>query len=103
MSTLALPLPTSSQPHLVQTCQLEGQTYVFEFDWNSRSDRWTLRLSNSDGTRILDGAILCCGVDLLRTVPSTLSYAPPGTLYLGGGIDPTLDTIGGVSLLYEES
>ena len=103
MATLVLPLPTTYEPHLVQTTQLEGQSYVFEFNWNSRTDRWSFSITNIDGTRILDGALLGMGVDYLRTVPSTLSYVPPGKLGLVGPDDPTIDTIGNCFLLYIES
>lgn len=103
MALLSIPLPTPTEPHLSQTTQLEGQTYVFEFNWNSRTDRWTFGLTNSDGTRILDGALLGIGVELLRTIPSTFDYVPPGILYLVGDDDPTLETIGNVSLMYDES
>ena len=103
MATLSLPLPTSDEPHLVQTTQLEGQTYLFEFNWNSRTDRWSISIVNSDGTRILDGAILAVGTDLLRTIPNTFSYVPPGTLYAAGDDDPTLETIGNSFLFYVES
>lgn len=102
MARLSVPLPTSNEPHLVQTTQLEGQSYVFEFDWNSRIDRWSVNITNSDGTRILDGALLAVGVDLLRTIPNTLPYVPPGELYIAGNDDPTLDTIGDVFLIYDE-
>lgn len=103
MATLSLPLPTRNDPHLVQTTQLEGQSYVFEFNWNSRTDRWTLSLTNTDGTRILDGALLAVGIDLLRTVPNTLAFVPPGNLYVGGADDPTLETIDTAYLFYVES
>ncbi len=103
MALLSIPLPTSEEPHLVQTTQLEGQSYVFEFNWNSRIDRWTLHLKNIDGAAILNGALLCIGVELLRTIPSTLGYVPPGILYVAGADDPTLDTIGESFLIYEES
>lgn len=103
MATLSIPLPTSTETHLVQTTQLDGQSYLFEFDWNSRTDRWSFNLSNTDGTRILDGAVLVIGIDLLRTVASTLDYVPPGVLYVAGADDPTLDTIGGVFLFYDEA
>lgn len=103
MAHISLPLPTSEQPHLVQTTQLEGQSYVFDFNWNSRTERWTLGISNTDGTRILDGAVLAIGVDLLRTVPNTLDYVPPGNLFVAGDDDPSLETIGDVFLIYTES
>ena len=103
MATLSIPLPTSEEPHRVQTTQLEGQSYVFEFNWNSRIDRWSLGIKNIDGTPILDGALLCIGVELLRTVPNTLTYVPPGILYVAGPDDPTLATIGDSFLIYEDS
>jgi len=73
---------------------------VFTIDWNSRTDRWTVGLRDEDDTEIINGALLCMGVDLLRTVPSTLDYVPPGQLWLGGADDPTIDTMNAVTLFY---
>ena len=101
ISTISL--PSTSEPFVTQTVSLEGQSYVITFDWNSRTDRWTVHLSTEAGQAILNGAILEIGVDLLRTLPKSLSYIPPGQLYLGGTDDPTLDTIGEVSLFYVPS
>jgi len=70
---------------------------------NSEADRWTLHITTADGTRILDGALLAMNVDLLRTIPATFAYVPPGTLFLGGVDDPTLDTIDNAILFYAES
>lgn len=95
-----LPLPTRDEPNVTQTTSLEGRPYVFTFDWNSRTNRWTFALATESGTRILDGALLCIGFDLLRTVPNTLDFVPPGSLYLVGPDDPTLETIGDCDLLY---
>ncbi len=103
MAFLSIPLPTSDEPHLVQTTQLEGQSYIFEFNWNSRTDRWSFCLTHVDGTSILNGAILCIGVELLRTLPRTRTRVPPGILYVAGSDDPTIDTIGQSFLIYEES
>ena len=100
---LVIPLPTKDQPFTSQSVPLDGRTYLFTFDWNSRTDRWTLSLSTEDETEILNGALLCMGVDLLRTIPATLDYVPPGQMYLGGDGDPTLETIGNVSLFYIEA
>ena len=97
---LNLPLPTSDEPVLTQVVQLEGRTYRFTFDYNARTDRWTLNLTTESGVSVLAGAVLVLGIDLLRTVPSTLSYAPPGQLYVVGADDPTLATIGTVNLIY---
>ena len=98
-----VPLPTSAQPFLTQSTSLEDQSYKITFDWNSRSGRWMMDISTEDGDSVLSGAALVIGVDLLRTVPSTLATAPPGNLILVGLDDPTLETIDTVSLVYVPS
>jgi len=103
MAQFSIPLPARDEPHRIQSTQLEGQTYTFEFNWNSRTDRWSLSIANTDGTRVLDGAILAMGIDLLRTVPGTFAHVPPGILFVGGEDEPTLETIGNHVLIYEES
>jgi hypothetical protein len=101
MATISsIPLPTSDEPYLSQSTSLEGRSYKLTYNWNSRSDRWSFSIATEDGERILDGALLQIGVDILRTIPATLDYVPPGQLYLVGEDDPTLDTIGTVSLIY---
>ena len=100
MPVWSIPLPNETTPSVTQSVSLSGRTYVFGIDWNSRTDRWTIMLTTEDGTRILDGALLCMGVDILRTIPSTLDYVPPGQLWLGGDDDPTLETTTGVTLFY---
>lgn len=100
---LSIPLPTSDDPFTEQSVSLDGQTYLMTFDWNGRTDRWSMALSTENGDAILNGALLCMGVDILQTIPSTLDYAPPGQLWLGGDGDPTLDTIGNVTLFYVEA
>ena len=100
---LSIPLPTKNEPFVEQSVSLDGRTYLMTFDWNSRTDRWSLTLSAERGDAILNGALLCMGVDLLRTIPTTLDYTPPGQLWLGGDGDPTLETIGNVSLFYIEA
>jgi len=100
MAIWSIPLPDETAPHVAQSVALSGRTYVFGIDWNSRTDRWTVRLVDEDGTRVIDGAILGIGVDLLRTVPSTLDHVPPGQLWLGGDDDPALETTKAVTLFY---
>jgi len=99
----AISLPTSTEPFITQTVSLEGRSYVMTFDWNSRIDRWSFSIATEAGQDILNGALLQVGVDILRTVPNTLDYVPPGQLFLAGRDDPTLATIGDVSLFYVPS
>lgn len=101
--TFVIPLPDATEPDITQTVSLEGRTYVFTFDWNSRADRWSLSIATDDGVEILSGALLMLGVDILRTIPSTLDFVPPGQLVAGGIDDPTLETMGGIALFYEPS
>lgn len=98
ISTISLPSP--SEPFVTQTVSLEGRSYVLTFDWNSRIDRWSFSIATQAGQDILNGALLQVGVDILRTVPNTLDYVPPGQLYLAGRDDPTLDTINAAALFY---
>jgi hypothetical protein len=100
MANWSIPLPDETEPSVTQSIELSGRTYVFSIDWNSRTDRWTVGLVDEDGTRVIDGAILGMGVDLLRTVPSTFDHVPPGQLWLGGDDDPTLITTNAVTLFY---
>lgn len=100
MATWSIPLPDETTPSVTQSVSLSGRSYVFGIDWNSRSDRWTVRLATEDGTQVINGALLGMGVDLLRTVPSTFNHVPPGELWLGGDDDPTLETTRAVTLFY---
>lgn len=97
---LVIPIPDATEPLITQTVSLEGRAYIFRFDWNSRSDRWTLSLSTEDGDDILSGAVLVLNLDLLRTIPSTLDYVPPGQLIAGGVDDPNLETTNEMALFY---
>ena len=99
----SIPLPTTAKPFTAQSTSLEGRSYKLTFDWNSRSDRWSLDMATEDGDAVLNGAVLVIGIDLLRTVPSTFDHVPPGQLFLAGTYDPTLETIGDVSLIYVPS
>lgn len=98
-----IPLPDPSRPRVTQSVTLEGRSYVFSFVWNSRTDRWSLGIATEDGDQIINGALLQVGVDILRTIPATLDYVPPGQLYLAGDNDPSLTTMSGVSLFYVPS
>jgi hypothetical protein len=98
---VSIPLP--AQPLMTQSTSLDGRSYKLTFDWNSRTDRWSFGIATEDGDAVLNGATLAIGVDLLRTVPGTLATVPDGQMYLVGTDDPTLETIGDVSLIYVPS
>jgi hypothetical protein len=100
MANWSIPLPDETNPSVTQSIELSGRSYVFTIDWNSRSDRWTVGLVDEDGTEVINGALLCIGVDLLRTVPNTFDHVPDGELWLGGDDDPTFGTMKGVTLFY---
>jgi hypothetical protein len=100
MAAWVIALPKADEPAVTQTAELDGASYVFTFDWNSRTDRWTMRLDTQGGDPVLHGALLCKGIDLLRTIPATRANVPPGQLVLGGTDDPTLDTTNTVTLFY---
>jgi len=100
MANWSIPLPDETTPAVSQSVSLSGRTYVFSIDWNSRTDRWTVGLAGEDGTAIIDGMLLGMGVDMLRTIPSTLDFVPPGQLWLGGDDDPVLGAMNTVTLFY---
>lgn len=93
-----VPLPTTAQPLRVQKTSLDGTPFTLRFDWNSRTERWSFSLYLDDGTPLLLGGVLVAGVDLLRTVSDDLR--PGGQLMIVDFTEPTLDTIGNVSLIY---
>jgi hypothetical protein len=100
MPVWSIPLPNETEPSVTQSVELSGRSYVFGIDWNSRSDRWTVGLVDENGTDVIHGMLLGMGVDLLRTVPSTLDHVPPGQLWLGGDDDPSFGTMNAVTLFY---
>ena len=100
MALWTIQLPDETEPSVTQSVSLSGRSYVFTIDWNSRSDRWTVGLADIEGTEIFSGGILCIGVDLLRTIPSTLDHVPPGSLWLDGIDDPVFGTMNAVVLYY---
>lgn len=101
VAVFTIPLPDSTTPSLVQSVSLDGRTYTFAFDWNSRTDRWSLSIANEGGgAGVITGTLLQTATDMLRHVPGTLDTAPPGQLYLAGPDDPTLESIAQYTLYY---
>ena len=98
MSVRKIQTPTSEQPLITQQINLSGTPYSMLFNWNSRTDRWSVSIFLVDGTPLLTGATLVAGLDLLLTVSS--DDRPGGMLVVVDDYDPTLDTIDPVSFLY---
>ena len=84
-------LPTPDQVLLTQTVQLDGESYVFEFDWNTRMGVWVLNILSSTQERILDGIVLVPNFDLTRNIAAN---TPPGVLFLFSPSEQTPDREG---------
>jgi len=85
---------------------LEDVTYFFEFNFNARSERWSMNIFDSDNNLLLAGISLLYNVDLTgRFVNEEL---PPGRFILYDTEDanksPTRNELGTrVKLLYNEA
>jgi hypothetical protein len=81
---------------------LEGVAYTFKLSWNVRTETWMLSIAALDGTAIIDGVAVTCGVDLLRGC--VVTGRPPGLLFAaptdGDITRPAIDGLGSRVLLY---
>lgn len=57
---------------------LDGSDFLLEFRYNQREDRWYFDVSLTDGTVLVRGVKVVCGVPLLRRYAD--SRLPKGTL-----------------------
>lgn len=102
-------IPTNSSGTIreyTETIALEGVVYSFKFSWNTRTETWYLSIYARDGSPIIEGIAITCGVDLLRG--SVVAGKPPGLLIAvptdGSTIRPAIDGLGSrVQLYYRES
>ena len=102
-------IPTNSNGTIreyTETIALEGVAYSFKFSWNTRTETWYLSICALDGTAIIEGIAITCGVDLLRG--SVIAGRPPGLLFAGptdgSTVRPAIDGLGSrVQLYYRES
>ena len=102
-------IPTNSSGTIreyTETIALEGVAYSFKFSWNTRTATWYLSIYALDGTAIIEGIAITCGVDLLRG--SVVAGRPPGLLFAGptdgSTVRPAIDGLGSrVQLYYRES
>lgn len=98
-------IPTNSSGTIreyTETIALEGVAYSFKFSWNTRTATWMLSIYALDGTAIVEGIAITCGVDLLRG--SVVAGKPPGLLFAaptdGSPVRPAIDGLGSRVLLY---
>lgn len=91
-----LALPTFSDPFYSYTITLEGKPYLFEFRYNQRESAWYLDVAEVDGTVLVRGVKLVCGINLLRRFADV--RLPPGLLTcIANGADkstPGLEDLG---------
>ncbi len=80
----ALVISTFDDPFYSMTLILEGTAYVFEMRYNQREGVNYLSVSLEDGTRLVTGIKVVCGVNLLarcadhRKPPGLLTAIPNG-------------------------
>lgn len=80
MAWQRVPLPKSDQTLIRMTPTLDGASYGFTFDWNSRVDRWSLRISDIDGNVLVAGIKLVPMFPLLRNVSA--DNRPKGEMFI---------------------
>lgn len=83
---------------------LDGSDYEIEWRWNTRSSRWWLRISDTDGQIVYEPAV--AGFPLLRSVTGT--RRPAGELVIidvmGQGREPGLrDFVSDFAIVYFEA
>lgn len=77
MSTVAL--QTFADPFYSMTTTLSGSDFIFEFKYSQREACWYFDISLNDGTLLVAGVKVVCGVDLLARFADV--RLPPGTLF----------------------
>lgn len=95
MSTLRMPTFPANLDHKYNVV-LDGETFVVEFHYNARADRWTTSWFDATNTPVRHGVRLVNYTDLLRRV--ALASKPAGSVDVvdttGSGIEPTGATFG---------
>ena len=71
-------LRTFEDPFYTMTVALDGADYLLEFRYNQREEAWYFDISLSDGTLLVRGIKIVCGLPLLRRFAD--NRLPAGTL-----------------------
>ncbi len=98
----AIPFDNSLEDFQEQI-ELDGNTYVLGFLWNTRDLAWYMSLGGVDGSAIVDGIKLVLGVELLQW--TRVPGLPPGQVFAVSSDPEKLvigrdDIPGAVSLIY---
>lgn len=74
-------IPTSTlstDSHYEQRISLDGQDFIFTFQYNQREEKWYFDLADQNEEQIVSGLKIVPGLDFLRCV--TDLRKPPGVL-----------------------
>jgi len=104
MTMVLIPTLTDGTPAYRQRVRLDGEDWVLDLVFNTRTGLWSLGLLALDGTVCLRGQGVVCGLPLLKRAVS----GPPGQMWAvsaDGGVEaPGLNELGGrVTLWYADS
>ena len=75
-------LPLFDDPRWEMQADLSGQRYIFEVDYNTRQDLWTMLIKDANGELLIAGLRLVPGVDFLEKFHASSPGLPPGELTL---------------------
>ena len=73
-------LPVLNSPRSYRfTTTLEGVVYQFQFEYNARTDRWSMTVADSNGSPFVSGIVLLNKQESICQYPDR--GLPPGLLY----------------------
>lgn len=75
----------SSETHLEQSVELDGQGYEFELKWHQRSERWLMSLRTDAGDSVFEQRPVAASTNMLDY--NRASNTPPGDLIIVGPSD----------------
>jgi hypothetical protein len=73
-----LHIPTGNDPYSVQRTDLEGRSYILQFDWSTREGCWYLSIYDVSSEPLATGIKMVCDWPLTYRLPNPA--LPPGDL-----------------------
>lgn len=100
---MAITIPTRTDPRYQIEVELDGSSYLFDFEWNDRAESWFLDVSSQNGTKLIAGIRVVVGFPLWNRYRNP--ELPSGDLSAvdtsGANLDPKLEDLGDrVALVY---